>query len=157
MKDGMPPRFKPWMPPKAISSAAMQNRGRHRTSPRKRGYDAIWDKASLSFRRANPVCLFCRQERSEELWEATEVTDHVLPAHEFPALRLKRANWIPLCSFHHNTTKQRLEDYARKHNCLALLELWVWEPMKRPSHLRPISLNPGWSPPAGRVALAPKG
>ena len=85
------------------------------------------------------------QERDEAAWEMTAVTDHMLPAYEFPELRLKRSNWIPLCSYHHDHTKQRLESYARANNCLPLLVGWVKFPMTRPAHLRPIALAPGWA------------
>lgn len=144
-RDGLPPKFKPWQAPKPEGIERKQNSGRYRISPRKRGYGAIWDRASMSFRRSNPFCLFCMQERPEEMWETTAVTDHVLPAHEFPEIRLKRSNWIPLCSFHHDSTKAKLEAHARKHGCLEMLVGWVRYPMTRPAHLRPIALAPGWA------------
>lgn len=150
MKDGLPPRFKPWQPPKPKGLEQRQNNaGRWRSSPRDRGYDVRWDRMSRSFRRSNPWCYFCQQERPEEDWQPTAVTDHVLPAREFPKLRYVRTNWCPLCQYHHDSTKAQLEAYARKNNCVALLELWVHKPMTRPTHLRPLALQPGpWSTPS---------
>lgn len=141
-RDIPPPRFKLWSAPKKAPIATDQiNAGRYRISPRRRGYDAAWDKLSRAFRRRNPWCFFCMQERPEESWEMTAVADHVLPAHEFPHLRRVWKNLIPLCEHHHDTTKQKLEHYARQHGCLELLVDWCFKPMTRPPHLRPTSIN----------------
>lgn len=145
---GLPPRFKNWLPPKSLGLERKADTGRWRISPRKRGYNARWDRVSMALRRSRPWCLFCMQERPEEMWEATAVADHVLPAHEFPHLRYDFKNLIPLCSFHHDSTKARLEAYARKHNCLPMLVEWCADPMSRPAHIRPIAVAPGYLPPA---------
>lgn len=148
-KDTLPPRFQPWRPPQPKGLERKQDRARWRISPRKRGYDSRWDKASMGFRRKHPWCEFCRQEKAEGDWLPTSVTDHVLPAHEYPELRYKRTNWVPLCQFHHDSSKARLEAYARKHGLVAMLEGWVWDPMSRPVHLRPIAVVPGYQPSCG--------
>lgn len=140
----IPPSFKPWRAPKAKATERQQNRARWRISPRKRGYDSRWDKASMGFRRSHPWCEFCRQERAEDLWEPTAVTDHMLPAHEFPALRFVRSNWVPLCAYHHDSAKAKLEAFARKHGCLERLVEWCKDPMSRPAQLRPLSIVIGY-------------
>lgn len=91
------------------------------------------------------------------MWELTAVADHVLPAHEFPKLRYTRSNLVGLCAFHHDSTKAKLEAYARKHGCLAMLVQWVWDPMSRPGHLRPLTISPAYQPPSplpGMAAIA---
>lgn len=144
-RDTLPPKFKPFQAPRPEGLLRQQNAGRWRISPRKRGYNARWDKVSMALRRSRPWCLFCQQEREESAWQLTAVADHVLPAHEFPELRYDFKNLVGLCSEHHDSTKARLEAYARKHGCLPMLVGWVRYPMTRPQHLRPIALAPGWA------------
>ncbi|MHB1086116.1 MAG: hypothetical protein ACYCZ0_00005 [Minisyncoccota bacterium] len=74
------------------------------------------------------------------MWEPTAVADHVLPAHEFPELRYDFGNLIPLCSYHHDHTKQKLENAARKLGNLLVLKEWVFNPASRPQELRPLKI-----------------
>ncbi len=89
----------------------------------------------MAFRRTNPYCRFCEQEGRDSL---ADVTDHILPAHEYPHLRYVWDNLQSLCSFHHDNLKQKLELYARKNGLLDKLVEWSADPESRPVHLRPI-------------------
>ncbi len=51
---------------------------------------------------------------------------------------------MPLCQFHHDSTKAKLEAYARKHGCLQLMVGWCKDPMSRPAHLRPLRIVEGY-------------
>lgn len=79
---------------------------RSRGSARERGYDRRWDKASLAFRRAHPLCLGCD---AVGLTSATEVVDHTIPHRGDRELFWERAHWQPACRWHHDVVKQRLE------------------------------------------------
>lgn len=130
----MPPRLT--MPkfglPKPL--AKRTNTGRHRISPRARGYDAYWDRLARAHKQAFPFCAFCQQLGRDTL---TEVTDHILPAYEFPDLRYAWENLQSLCSHHHDTTKQRLEHYARQNGCLERLREWCADLRTAPAQFRP--------------------
>lgn len=133
-KNTLPPRFKAWAAPKFKAIEAKTNTGRHRISPRKRGYDARWDRLARSHKRVFPFCRFCEQEDRDGL---AEVTDHILPAHEYPHLRYDWENLQSLCAFHHDNLKQKLENIARKLGNLELLVQWSADPLTRPVSLRP--------------------
>jgi len=80
-----------------------QRKARHdlnRPSARERGYDAKWEKARRLFLREHPLCQ-CGAE-------ATTV-DHRIPHRGDRQLFWNRANWQPLCTHCHSSTKQRLE------------------------------------------------
>ena len=77
-----------------------------RGSARERGYDALWDKESRAFRRANPYCLGCA---AVGLLEATTVTDHTVPHRQERRLLRDPKNRQPSCDWHHNVVKPILE------------------------------------------------
>jgi 5-methylcytosine-specific restriction protein A len=77
-----------------------------RGSARERGYGAAWDKASLGFRRAHPLCLGCE---AIGLIEPATVTDHVKPHRGDMAVFWDSSMWQPACDWHHSDVKQRLE------------------------------------------------
>lgn len=129
----IPPTFKTWQPPKPKVLEQRHDGGRWRTSPRRRGYDADWDELSQSFRRNHPFCRFCEQEGRQGL---TDVVDHIRPAHEYPHLRKDWANLEGLCHHHHNTTKARMENYARKYGLLEELPSWCEAIANRPTQFR---------------------
>jgi 5-methylcytosine-specific restriction endonuclease McrA len=121
-----PPVFRAWSPPKR---AEIVKQAETRNSPRERGYDARWDRISRAFRRQNPFCLFCSQENLDGL---TEVTDHALPAADFPELRYEPSNFVPLCKHHHDGMKARMEVFARRTGQLERLRNWCFSPKTRP-------------------------
>ncbi|MBE0114549.1 HNH endonuclease signature motif containing protein [Klebsiella michiganensis] len=83
-------------------------------------YGSKWEKARLSFLRANPLCEMCRQQG--RVTPAT-VVDHIEPHKLKDALKSNnrtaiakaqhlfwsKENWQPLCKAHHDSTKQRME------------------------------------------------
>lgn len=121
-----PPVFRAWSPPR---KSALKSDIETRNSPRERGYDARWDRLSVHFRRSHPFCLLCEQENRDSL---TEVADHVLPAADFPDLRYEPTNLVPLCKRCHDSTKARMEAFARSTGQLERLTDWVFRPETRP-------------------------
>lgn len=71
-----------------------------------RGYNYRWQKARERFLRANPLCAYCQREG--RLTAAT-VVDHVTPHKGNNDLFWDESNWQPLCSYHHNSVKQKEE------------------------------------------------
>lgn len=81
-------------------------RDRNRGSARQRGYTAQWDKASLAYRRANPLCIGCQ---ALGLLKLATVVDHIEPHKGNQALMWDASNWQPCCAWHHNAVKAQLE------------------------------------------------
>lgn len=79
-----------------------------------RGYGSRWQKARLTFLRANPLCVMC-QERGQ-LTPAT-VVDHIIPHRGDQAIFWDSSAWQALCREHHNRDKQRLEVSGRVIGC----------------------------------------
>lgn len=89
--------------------AARERNARHdarRENPSRRGYGSWWRKARLEHLAAHPYCAMCGKP-------ATTV-DHIIPHRGDPSLLEDRRNWQSLCTFHHNSTKQRLERRPRQ-------------------------------------------
>lgn len=78
----------------------------YRGSARQRGYGTAWDKASIAYRKANPLCLGCQ---AMGRLEPATVVDHVQPHKGNAALFWDEANWQPACTWHHSNVKQQLE------------------------------------------------
>lgn len=97
----MPMMFKPkgWQ-------VAKEDRGRRGNST-KRGYNYKWNKAAKRFRQDNPLCLGCQAVGRTT---ATAVVDHIVPHKGSDILFWDRNNWQPLCKWHHDVVKQRLEN-----------------------------------------------
>lgn len=133
-RDDRPPRFKPFSAPLATTVQKQQRTGRHRGSPRDRGYDAHWDRLSLMFRRAHPFCLWCELAGRDTL---TALVDHVLPVQDFPGLRYSWKNLEALCVPCHGL-KATMEIYARANGLLMSLPEWCADPMSRPLQFRPL-------------------
>ena len=132
-RDTGPPKFKPWMPPLAPAVQQKQRAGRFRGSPRARGLNARWDKLSLTFRRRNPFCRWCRQQDKDTL---VSVVDHIKPWVDYPHLRFEWTNLQSLCATCHGL-KYRMEYFARKNGMLEMLPLWSEDPLSRPIQFRP--------------------
>jgi len=77
-----------------------------RGSARKRGYDARWDTAALTFKREHPLCLGCQAVGRVT---ATYLVDHVVPHRGDQKLFWDETNWQPACEPHGNAIKQQLE------------------------------------------------
>ncbi|NGP18909.1 HNH endonuclease signature motif containing protein [Devosia aurantiaca] len=98
-----------------------------RTSARKRGYTAAWDKARAAFL-AEPDNQFCRECEKTGLlnpgtmhldgtletnpWRMHLVVDHIIAHKNDQRLFWDRSNWQPLCPDHHDIIKQR-EEHGR--------------------------------------------
>lgn len=83
-----------------------QNQRRRETDKRRpnandRGYDSRWSKARRAFLDKHPDCAMCGKP--------AVVVDHVKPHRGDRALFWDKGNWQPLCTHHHNATKQSLE------------------------------------------------
>lgn len=131
MISGKPPRFKPASAPR-VRTVIEENKYHSRSGETAYGYR--WQKFSLKFRRANPWCRFCQQRGRDT--PATQV-DHIKPWDEFPDLRYVWSNCQSLCDYDHAVTKQKMENYARKHGLLDKLPEWCADPTSRPDELKP--------------------
>lgn len=78
-----------------------------RGSARERGYSAKWDRTSLRFIAANPLCLGCEAVGRVS---PTEVTDHIVPHKGDHVLFWDPLNRQPACRWHHDAVKARLEE-----------------------------------------------
>lgn len=72
----------------------------------KRGYGYKWQKYRDRYLKENPLCVFCQNEGKVT---AATVVDHIIPHKKDWKLFWRTSNHQPLCSFHHQSTKQRME------------------------------------------------
>lgn len=121
-----PGNFRPWEPASAPKANIAD---RFRGSARSRGYDARWDRLSLAFRRANPFCAEAVRCGFDDVM--AEVVDHILPAADFPHLRLEWSNLQSASRIFHGR-KTALEEHARQTGQLMLLPMWMARPETRP-------------------------
>ena len=109
-------------------------RTRKENSPRKRGYDANWDKLSLWYRgQVNGLCEECYRRG---VIKACSVVDHMIPVRDDPGRRLDPSNLDALCDHCHNGFKRRIEKYARAVGEVFMLPLWMKHPETRPAHFQ---------------------
>lgn len=66
-----------------------------------RGYNHRWAKERSAYLAINSTCVMCSAPAT--------VVDHITPHKGDDHLFWDQSNWQPLCSHHHNSTKQRLE------------------------------------------------
>ena len=83
-----------------------------RSSPRKRGYDTAWDKLSLAFRAANPLCRRCHERGATT---KADVTDHIMPKAKGGTNDW--SNLQSLCFSCHNSAKQSEERLGYAKGC----------------------------------------
>ena len=69
-------------------------------------YDHKWAKQRKYFLYDNPMCAFCLKDGN---FKGADVVDHITPHRGNEALFWDKSNWQPLCKFHHDSTKQRME------------------------------------------------
>lgn len=72
-----------------------------------RGYNHKWRKFRLLYLQDNPLCVFCEQEG---ITKAATVVDHIKPHKGDMKLFWDKSNMQPLCKFHHDSTKQAMEN-----------------------------------------------
>lgn len=71
-----------------------------------RGYGSRWQKARLTYLREHPFCLICKEQGRSE---PAVIVDHIVPHKGDSSLFWDSSNWQPLCKYHHDSDKQRLE------------------------------------------------
>ncbi|MGX4772506.1 HNH endonuclease signature motif containing protein [Bradyrhizobium guangdongense] len=74
---------------------------KRRPNANDRGYDSKWSKARRAFLDKHPDCVMCGKP--------AVVVDHKIPHRGDKAKFWDKGNWQPLCTHHHNSTKQSLE------------------------------------------------
>ncbi|WP_316394934.1 HNH endonuclease signature motif containing protein [Bradyrhizobium sp. 33ap4] len=74
---------------------------RRRPTASDRGYGTAWQKARSGFLASHPNCAMCGKPAT--------VVDHINPHRGDKALFWDKSNWQPLCTHHHNSTKQAQE------------------------------------------------
>ncbi|WP_256807153.1 HNH endonuclease signature motif containing protein [Bradyrhizobium sp. Bra64] len=74
---------------------------RRRPNASDRGYDSRWSKARRTFLDKHPDCAMCGKP--------AVVVDHKTPHRGDRTKFWDKGNWQPLCTHHHNSTKQSLE------------------------------------------------
>ena len=75
-------------------------------SSSKRGYGHKWRKARERFLAEHPLCVYCQREGRVT---AANVVDHIKQHRGDKALFWDKTNWMSLCKFHHDSTKQKEE------------------------------------------------
>jgi len=90
--------------PRGAPTSREQDRARG--SARARGYNARWDRVAARFKQTYPLCRGCE---AIDRVEATAVVDHIEPHRGDQGLFWAPDNWQPLCRFHHDAVKRRLE------------------------------------------------
>lgn len=118
--------FRPWQPSTAPKITVSEG---FRGSPRERGYSARWDRLSLAYRRANPFCAEAVRCGHDDVM--ADLVDHILPAADFPHLRLEWSNLQSASRIFHGR-KTALEEYARRTGQMMLLPQWMQHPETRP-------------------------
>ena len=78
-----------------------------RISAYKRGYNAMWRKARLSFLHINPLCKYCLEL---DIVTPASVVDHIVPHKGDNKLFWDMNNWQALCKFCHDSVKQKEEN-----------------------------------------------
>jgi HNH endonuclease len=132
-RPGKPGRFKVSQPaPLAVSAQKSMKIGRFRGNPADRGYDAKWTGISLRYRKLNPFCAWCDQDGRVTL---ADLVDHIIPVRDRPDLVHDWKNIWSLCTHCHGR-KYALEEWARTHDQIELLPLWVKNPETRPPQFR---------------------
>ena len=75
-----------------------------------RGYDSDWTRLSKKHKRANPICVRCKERG---IISSVSITDHIIPVHIRPDMRLAWNNLQSLCrSCHAIKTNEDLKKYG---------------------------------------------
>jgi 5-methylcytosine-specific restriction endonuclease McrA len=99
-----------------------------RSSPRERGYDALWDRKADSYRRKHPFCARCEQIGRVRF---ARVVDHKYPVQDGGEVHCNLDGVWGLC-FQCHGWKQNLELYARKTGQMERIVEWCDNPASRP-------------------------
>jgi 5-methylcytosine-specific restriction endonuclease McrA len=85
-----------------------------RENSHKRGYNKQWERARLAYLKQHPLCVMCSEQGRVV---AASVVDHIKPHKGDTSLFWNKNNWQSLCSTHHNSTKQRMENQGITIGC----------------------------------------
>lgn len=83
----------------------------HRESSTKRGYNARWRKARLTFLAREPLCWMCM---TRGIVKGAVLVDHWFPHRGDSKVFWDTKHWAPLCESCHNGPKQALEYRGQK-------------------------------------------
>ena len=76
-------------------------------SSTERGYNYRWRKFRELYLKENPLCVFCK---NEGIVKEANVVDHITPHKGDKELFWSKENHQSLCKFHHDSTKQAMEN-----------------------------------------------
>ena len=99
-----------------------------RSSPRGRGYDALWDRKARVYRQKHPFCARCEQNGRQRF---AKVVDHKYPVQDGGEVHCDLEGVWGLCTKCHGW-KQNLEIYARKTGQMERIVEWCDNPATRP-------------------------
>jgi 5-methylcytosine-specific restriction protein A len=90
-----------------------RNRFWDETGKAGRLYGRQWQKARAGFLAAHPLCRMCSEAG---VIKPANVVDHIIPHRGDERLFWDRSNWQPLCAWHHNSEKAKIEirGYSRR-------------------------------------------
>lgn len=114
--------------PRVFQPRAVGRRQNDRSSPRDRGYDALWDRKARRYRKDNPFCERCAQFGRIRFGEAL---DHKFPVQDGGKIHCDKAGVWHLCRSCHGW-KQNLEAYARRTGQMERIVEWCDNPASRP-------------------------
>lgn len=95
---------------KACSSKRDRQYDEQRGTAADRGYDRRWQEYRRVYLRQHPLCAMCKAKG--KVTPAT-VVDHIDPHRGDEAKFWAESNHQPLCRWHHNSVKQRMEVGSR--------------------------------------------
>ncbi len=84
---------------KKVRAIKRRRTDRRRGTSAERGYGAKWQRLSIAYRRANPLCVECRREGRVG---PAECVDHIIPHKGDPDLFWDQSNWQSSCKHHHD-------------------------------------------------------
>jgi 5-methylcytosine-specific restriction enzyme A len=70
-------------------------------------YNHQWAKQRKHFLYDNQFCVFCLKDGKHTV---ADVVDHITPHKGDETLFWDISNWQPLCKFHHDSTKKKIEN-----------------------------------------------
>jgi 5-methylcytosine-specific restriction protein A len=96
----------PTRPPIFNAGTSHRDYERQRGNSYQQGYTRRWERLARAFKREHPLCIACLAVNRVT---PVQCVDHVLP-HKGDYGRMWDGNNLqPLCHWHHNVVKQRLE------------------------------------------------
>lgn len=93
-----------------------------RATAAERGYDSVWQRESVRYRRLNPLCVSCLLAGRVR---PSQCVDHIVPIHSCPELKLDVENWAALCRACHSrkTRSETQESWSPRHDRIVVCGL----------------------------------